>query len=195
MSGEGMAVDLNISFSEFELPTRPASGVWVRELRPSDLALLEGAPKFAKSTNLKRLSNRHHALARALALGETNTAAARLTGYTISRISVLLNDPAFNELVAQYRGQIDTEFADMGVRLAELGNEALSVLHERLEENPEEFAPVALLKIAEVAADRIGFGPHSTQTNVNLNMSARLEAARKRVEEKMIEHAKQESAL
>jgi hypothetical protein len=51
------------------------------------------------------------------------------------------------------------------------------------------------MEITKLGADRTGFGPQSSQLNVNVDLSGRLEAARKRVamrKLKVIEGGKEE---
>lgn len=157
----------------------------VRELVPADLALLR-VEKGSKPTPLKRLSERHHSLARALAAGMSPGHAAISCGYDISRVSILQSDPAFRELMNFYREAKDAEYVQMHEALAGLSLDAAQELRERLEESPADITVNQLVEITKMGADRTGHGPQSSQTNVNVNidMAARLEAARKRVAER-----------
>lgn len=168
---------------------RPAQldAVVVRELRGEDLALLS-QPANIQPLELKRLSDRHHGLARALASGISEGEAAVMFGYDSSRVSILKSSPAFQELLALYRDVKDTEFADMTARLAGLAKDAVLVLQDRLEDAPEDISTGQLLQIVQVGADRSGHGPTSKQeVNVTHNLAARLDAARQRAKAAMIE--------
>lgn len=136
-----------------------------------------------KSPLIRRLSQRHHALARLLATGMPQGEAALCAGYSISRVSILSADPSFKELVTFYKEAKDEQVLEMQERISGLSADALEELRERLEEDPESFSNTMLLEIATKFADRSGHGPTSTNTNVNVNvnMASRLEAARKRV--------------
>lgn len=160
----------------------------VRPLERADFALLN-ADKGTKPPSLvKRLSERHHGLARALAGGMTCAQAAAMTGYASSRVSILQGDPAFQELVEFYRREVDAKFVEVHELLAGVTTDALLELRERLEETPEKFKVNELLNIAQMGADRTGNGPTSKQeVNVNVNLANRLEEARKRVAQRMID--------
>lgn len=162
---------------------KPLVAVEVRELREADLALLE-VERATKAPEIKRLRQRHHSLARLLAAGLKDGEAAAILGYDPSRVSILKADPAFQQLLRHYTEMRDAEFADMHRRMADLGIEAIEELRERVAENPEDVSSALLLEIATKTADRTGYGPvSSTNVNVNLNLAARLEKARKRVTE------------
>jgi hypothetical protein len=168
----------------------------VRPLRPSDVALLS-AERGVTTPSIARIRDRHHALARALAAGMGEGQAAAFCGWSLSRVSILKNDPSFKELLAFYREQQDPLYADMAASLAGVSRDALEELRTRLEEAPEAISNGTLVEIAKMGADRTGHGPatSSTQVNVNLNLAARLESARKRVAEltpQVIEHLPQE---
>lgn len=150
------------------------------ELDFSDLDLL-ATEKGTEAPKIVKLRERHHALARHLAEGKTQNEAALLTRYDPSRVSVLLGDPAFNDLVAHYREQVNREYVDFQRKLAELGVDAAHVLQERIEEKPEEISDALLLRLVEVSADRTGHGPSSkTEVNVKVGIAARLSEARER---------------
>ena len=53
--------------------------------------------------HLQSIKETHHNLARILATGATRTEAAEQAGFTISRVSTLMADPTFKELVEGYR--------------------------------------------------------------------------------------------
>lgn len=152
-----------------------------RPLRDSDLALL-AADRGTTAPALKRISERHHALARNLAAGLSPGEAAVVIGMCASRVSVLQGDPAFQELLQFYRSEKDASFADMYEQLAGLSKDALLLMRERLEDSPEDFSNPQLLEIVTKLADRSGYGPTSTQQNLNVNVdiASRLEVARKR---------------
>lgn len=154
----------------------------VRELEPNDLVHL-GAEKGSEPSALKRLSDRHHALARNLASGMEPGEAGMLCGYVNSRVSILQNDPAFKELVEFYRRDVTAQYRDLHQRLSGLALDAAEELAERLEAEPEKVSIGQLMEITKMGADRTGFGPQSSTTNLNVNvdLASRLQEARKRV--------------
>lgn len=126
-------------------------------------------------------------LARLIAIGKGQLDAARLCGYSYTRVNILCNDPAFKELVAHYRTLITQGFMQQVEGFAELAIsnmlKAERQISDRLDQadKDEETLPVKeLIAISRDAADRFGFGKKQTNVNVNVDFAARLEAAIKR---------------
>lgn len=152
----------------------------LRELTESDLALL-ATERHIQPSHVKRLSDRHHALARCIATGMADTEAGLCTGYTASRISVLRGDPAFEELVAFYRADKGGLVHDLADKMASIAKDTADILHDRLSDEPEKFSTGELQEQLKILADRTGHGPSSkTTVNVNLNLGDRLKSARER---------------
>lgn len=191
--GRPMSNPLDIPFRTRGRAAKPLHFAEVRTLDACDVALL-GEEKGSTTPPLKRLSEKHHALARCLASGMSEADAAIACGYVLSRVSVLKADPAFQELLEFYRDDVDKAYRDLHARLAGLSMDAADELSERLERDMQseekEISIGHLLEITKMGADRTGHGPSSNQNvNVNVNLASRLEAARKRVQErKVIEH-------
>ena len=162
------------------------SATVMRPLVQADLALL-AEEKGSKPSAIKRLSDRHHALARNLAAGMGESEAAIIVGLTLSRVSILKNDPAFTELLEFYRADVTRVYRDMHEKLHGVATTALNILEERLEDEPDSVSIPQLLEITKMGADRSGHGPQTTSLNINVDMAARLEAARKRVAMRQIE--------
>lgn len=166
------------------------------ELTDLDLSLLS-EERGTKAPAIKRLSERHHALARNLASGMKIGEAAAVCGYDISRVSILKDDPAFVELIKFYGEQVNAQYAGLHEVLAGMSLDAALILRERMEDNPEKIKVAELLEISKMGADRTGHGPSSTQqVNVNVGIGDRLEAARRRIAErdKMIDITPQHAA-
>lgn len=153
----------------------------VRELVADDLALL-GEEKGSAAPPLKRISERHHALARCLAGGMKEAEAVVVCGYTLSRISILKADPAFRELLSFYADNVDKQYIGLHERLSSLAQDAAAIMQDRLEEVGDQVSMAQLSDIIKLGADRTGHGPQSQATtlNINVDMAGRLEAARKR---------------
>lgn len=164
---------------------QPLTASLARELTEADIAALS-AEKGSKAPALKRISDRHHALARAISSGMPQGEAALMCGYDISRVSILCADPAFQQLLSFYRDEKDKAFRSVQDKLAGLASDVLDEIQTRVEDEPEKITTAQLLQIASFAADRSGNGPASSTTNVNLNvgLADRLEAARRRVRER-----------
>ena len=180
-----MELDVDLPFRTRGRAPQPLVATVVRELDRADLTLLQ-EEKGSQPTALKRLSERHHALARNLAGGMAPGEAAILCGYSNSRVSILQDDPAFKELIQFYRKEVEVQYRDLHVRLSGLALDAADELAERLEEDPTSFSVGQLMETVKMGADRTGFGPQSSSTNLNVNvdLASRLEQARKRVAER-----------
>jgi hypothetical protein len=129
------------------------------------------SPELPDHRVVKKLSQRHHELARMLAGGVKPGQAAVILHYDVSRVSILQNDPAFKALLSFYSLQRDALFIDTHKNLAVLGNTAIAELQDRLEEVPEDFSANQLIELIKTAADRSGHGPTSTQRNINVTVT------------------------
>lgn len=148
---------LNLNIDKLAGPGRlPArlEAEYLRDITEADLGILATKPLGSVSPPIKRLGDRHHALARLLAAGTSEAEAALITGYDISRVSILKNSPAFQELLALYREEVKREFATVIDHMAGLSRDALLILRERLEENEDRFSNNELMKIAVDMVDR-----------------------------------------
>ena len=175
-------MDLTLDIEAQAHPRPPVQIAFIRDLEPADLSLSDAPPAQPAIQRLAKLRDTHHALARALAAGMTNDQAALASGYTAVRVSILKADPAFQELVAHYRENLDVVYADLHARISSFSIDLLEELRSRFEENPDEMSSPFLKELMTVLADRTGFGPKTTQVNVNIDLASRLEAARQRAE-------------
>jgi hypothetical protein len=134
---------------------QPTFMSYQRDLNKGDLDLVQNPPEKGILTNpVVRLRNSHHMLARLLAAGRRPGECALMTGYSPSRISILQNDPAFQDLLAYYSANTEAKYLDVHERLATLGLASIDELQERLEENPDKFGNKDLLALAEFSMDR-----------------------------------------
>jgi len=156
---------------------------YVRDLTAADIALL-ASERGIKSPQIIELRERHHALARCLASGLKPAEASAVTGYCISRISILKSDPTFRELVSFYTEKRDAAFSSFQERAAQVSVEALNIISERMEDDRDQVTLGQALEITKTLADRTGHAPVTkTQNfNVNVNMGDKLRAARERME-------------
>lgn len=155
----------------------------VRELDQGDLGLLSVEKGAAQPQALKRLGERHHALARNLSAGMKPGDAARIAGLCPSRVSILQADPAFRELMSFYRDDVTAQYRDLHQRLSGLALDAADELAQRLEDEPEKVSVGQLMEVVKMGADRTGYGPQSSSTNINVNvdLANRMKMARERV--------------
>lgn len=127
----------------------------VRELTRADLDLLVNPPPKGLVTRpLAAMRTAHHNLARLVAEGIKGVEISARTGYSQSWISILQQDPAFQELVAYYSEQREEAFVDFQQRLASFGLTCMEELQARLEEDPKNVKWRELLEAMQMALDR-----------------------------------------
>lgn len=151
--------DLGVDLAVFH--GRPPKEQYVeqtRELTAADLEAL-ALPRTATPKSLMRIHASHHSLARCLSTGMKQQQAALITGYSQSRISSLLMDPAFLALIEDYKSELKGTFADMFERMNDLSLDCIELLQERIHERPQELTVPILLDIIKSFADRTGHGP------------------------------------
>jgi hypothetical protein len=162
----------------------------VGEVSESDLADLDlHRPAFTGPPTVQRLRDTHHGLARALAAGHTQVEAGRIAGYTATRVHMLMQDPAFQELVASYRAVNDEAFSN---EAAESHRNAFAVVTrssrlaldklEDAEESGEVPSFGELANMVRVFGEFTGLSAakRTINHNVNANLGDLLAAARAR---------------
>lgn len=159
----------------------------VRPLTRDDLACL--SQKRPTVGVVKTFRDFHHRIARLCAMGLRAHEVCSQCGISRTRYLQLKGDPAFNELVANYRDKVDEGFVDSAAELFERVSantiNAEMLISEKLEKalDGEEDIPLKTLAlISRDGADRIGLPKQklNSNTNVNLDFAAMLEAAAKR---------------
>lgn len=141
------------------------------EVTDADLAERAMVPLATKAPSIKQIRDVHHKIAELMASGLKECEVATAVGYSVSRISILKNDPAFEELLEYYRGtHTQARFADVD-RLRMLSRSAVAELQERLVENPELMSEKDLIAIAAFGADRSGLGPTTKSVSISAALS------------------------
>ena len=153
-------------------PSVPLEVLSVRELGEADLALLATGVKGVTAPTLQRTTDRHHSLARLLAGGVTEGEAAATIGYSLSRVSILKQSPAFQDLLALYRQEVDREFATVIENMAGMSRDALMELRERLEDDPNRFSNRELLDTVTNFVDRSDVGEGTAKLPVQIELIA-----------------------
>jgi hypothetical protein len=150
-----------------------------RPLTREDLACLS-EKRPAQIT--AKLRDTHHRVARLFAAGLRLDEVVELSGYSNQRVYQLSTDPAFQELVAQYRGKVDAAFERNQDRYFGLATsnmiKAETMISDKLDEameNGETLPTRDLISISRDAADRFGYSKHTVVTNNNIG--SKLEAA------------------
>ncbi len=156
-----------------------------RVLSREDLSLLK--EKRPHKPVAQRLRDPHHRLARFIAMGHNNTVAAQLSGYSINRVAMFMTDPAFQQLVAEYRNIVNESFKEQVDEYMQLSVsnmvKAERMVAEHFDKADEEGELLPLSKLDAISQgrmDRFGYGKKQTNLNVNVDFAAQLEKARQR---------------
>lgn len=135
----------------------------------SDLVERAASPlATSEAPSIAKLRQIHHEIARLLASGLNETEVAASTGYSISRISILKQDPSFKELLAYYSQKSEEVFIDVRKRLAMLGTDAVAELQDRLDYKPDSLTNTQLIEITKATLDRAGYNPVAKSENVQV---------------------------
>jgi len=137
-----------------------------------------------KPSVVKRFKDSHHMLARMFASGMRPGEVCLAAGYSNSRVSVFLADPAFQELIAQYREAVDHTWRQGIDNYHTLATANMLVaermLSDRLEAAEDEGVLPSVRELVMISADRadrFGFAKRTTQVNLNLDFAAQLDRA------------------
>lgn len=156
---------------------------YIRGVRPMTKSDIETLRQPSARPRLQTLKDVHHIIARLVVSGFTNTEIAAEVGYSIGRVSIILNSPAFAELVARYRAETHESWKRSNDAVYDniLRAETMAwrKIVDRLEDDEaEDSIPLRdLLKIADSGSDRTGHHRKSTKENININFAAQLELA------------------
>lgn len=151
-------------------------------------------------SDLKKIRERHQSVARMMASGLTQRMVAKLCGYTESYLSILLNNPAMQELIELYRIQAGSAAQLIGEKLRSVGLKAVEKLEAKIE--ADELNNNELLGAAKLGLDRGGHGPQSKQHVVreehvfdHTELAARNRAARARDAQRIVPASEVRGAL
>lgn len=147
--------------------------------------LLEGEvipPQPPQVSLTQSLRASHHLVARLDAKGVPAHDIARQTGYTANRIGTLRACPSYRDLVHHYRQDNDTVAEAIEAKFQLIAEDAAQVIHERILDKPQDMSLDEAVNVFKTFADRAGFAPvqRTVNKNMNLNIGARLDAARAR---------------
>ncbi len=121
-------------------------------------------------------------VARLFAMGLRPGEVATETGYSLGRVSTLSGDPAFQELIAHYRGLVNDAFADRQDEYFQTisANRTIAarLINDKLSEvEPEDVSFRELVLIHSDAADRTGYPKRTVALNVNADFASLLDRA------------------
>lgn len=153
----------------------------IRELSRDEIAQLRDQRTVPV---VQRLRDPHHRLARCLAAGLRDEDAGLQSGYSVGSVRVLKRDPSFQNLVAEYRKDVNASFRESQDHYHELSISNMMKAERQIAEHLEradeagELVPLnRLLALTADKADRFGYGKRQTNVNVNVDFAARLERA------------------
>lgn len=154
--------------------------VGVRPLTREDMLVLQ-KPRPVQNRP-KALRETHHRLARMVAAGLRVEEILNLTGYSYNRLLQLKQDPAFQELVTQYRGKVDEawvrsqdEVQETAAELIRRGLRQVEAHYDEADESGELIPLRTLVTVSADLMDRFGYGKKTTQRNENLDFAAMME--------------------
>lgn len=156
----GLVGELDFSAADFGTLRLPPEAEYVEYTRDLTEADLDAVGTVVQPVRvLQRIHASHHSVARCLAMGLRENHVALVTGYSPGRIQQLKKDPTFCGLMEDYKREAKSVFGDIGERMADISLDAIEVLHERLQNNPQDFSIPMLLDVVKAFADRTGHGP------------------------------------
>jgi hypothetical protein len=124
------------------------------DLTQVDLELLATSDRGIVAPDIKRVTDRHHAMARLLASGMSPGDVAATLGMSNSRVSIIQQSPAFQDLLKIYRDEVDYKFTSLLDHMAGLSKDAMDELRERMEEAPDDFSNRELITMITELGDR-----------------------------------------
>lgn len=168
-------------------PGRPGIRPKIGEIR--ELSRAEVAAPRGRLPAVKRFRDSHHQMARLFAMGLRVSEVAEHTGYSVSRVSLFHSSPAFQNLIAEKRKDVEEVHKDRLASYNDLilsnGLKAERKIADKLDDDDEseELSVRELISITRDAADRVGLSKRSIQANVNMDFAAMLDRAIKRSDE------------
>lgn len=165
---------------------------YVKAVRPMVRSDIEALRQPSARPRIQKLGATHRTMVRLFALGHTNAEVAQILGYSVSRVSLIRNSPAFQEQLDRFLDKADVavqQSVDATNQLMAQGR--VMVLTQMIEDvEAGELTPAMKLRYFDSFADRTNYHRKSTKENININFAAELEAAFERSKSiKLIEAA------
>ena len=155
----------------------------VRPLTRDDMACLrQGNGRVVPRTQVLRAT--HHRLARLDAAGLRNEEILRISGYSYNRLCTLRQDPAYRELVTNYKQKVDEayvasldEFYETSTSNMLRAERQIEEHLDKAEDNDELIPLKTLLAITSDRADRFGYPKKKElNSNVTVDFAKRIES-------------------
>lgn len=109
-----------------------------------------------RSFVVSEMWERHHDIARRIALGQTNKQISEALGVTTVMVSNVRNSPVVKEKTQELVSRMDNEAVDVGKRIRELAPQALKVLEQVLTDDDDTIPMSLKVKTAQDMLDRAG---------------------------------------
>lgn len=140
---------------------------------------------------LKHLWERHHEIKRRLVCGERPIDIAGSLGMTTTRLSIIMNSPAFQQELAKEREKADSNARDVQSRLQALSVDSMSLLEQAIKgingKPKEGISPALQVKVAQDILDRAGYGAVQKSIQVSgVLTNEDIEALKKRKEMRLV---------
>jgi hypothetical protein len=153
----------------------------VRVLTREDLARLKTTERSVVN-RVKAFRDSHHRLARLCAAGLRHEEILRITGFSYVRLVTLKSDPAFQELITQYRDKVTEAFVASQDEFFETSTSNMLRAERQIEEHLDradevgDLLPVkTLMALTSDRADRFGYSKKTINTNINIDFAKRME--------------------
>lgn len=165
--------------------TKTAKQPEVIEVRPLTEEEITAFQPSSDNSRVQKFRDSHHMVARLFAMGLRPGEVAERAGYSLARVSTLYADPSFQNLIVEYRQDVDGAFRENVDEYFELINRnrilSARLLHDKLTDaEPEDLTVTQLVSIHSDAADRTGYPKRTIAVNVNVDFAAKLDRARER---------------
>ena len=154
--------------------------IGVRPLTREDMLALQA--KRPPQNRPKAMRETHHRLARMVAAGFRTEEILRLSGFSYTRLHQLQHDPAFVELVSQYRGKVDEAYVRGVDEFWETSTSnmlrAERKIEDRLDEDDDGMEKISLkdlMALTSDRADRFGYSKKIVNRNENLDFAKMME--------------------
>jgi hypothetical protein len=136
------------------------------------------------SERITYLRESYELVARMFAAGMSAVMISRKTGYSMRRLSLLWNDPTFQERLQQYQRIAEKHLEEAAIDYAEVKRHNALVAERLTKDKLEEAQETGelpsfrdLLAISGDWADRFGYSKRATQLNVNIDFASALDRA------------------
>ena len=131
-------------------------------------------PVQCRSYKISRLQDNHREIARRLALGETNKSISESLGVSVGMVVYVKGSKVGKDQVGIYRGAMDAETIDLGIKINQFAPIALQLLEDIVAGRGAagKGASIALrAKVADKAVVRAGYSPVKKISSISTTLT------------------------